>query len=119
MSNQFDHDAALEFDLFAGDFGDSDDVELNNRIVTARKEYTCFICYGDIAKGEVHRSATHKFDGELMAYRICNECCKAMASSVNYDFMNDEDGVENEQDPIDARYALGHERRERKGEVQS
>lgn len=112
MSNQFDHDAALEFDLFAGDFGDSDDVELSNKIVTGRGEYTCFICYGKIVKGEVHRSAVHKFDGEIMSYRVCYECCKAMASSVNYDFMNDDEGVEYEQDPIDARYALGHERRE-------
>lgn len=108
MSNQFDHDAALEFDLFAGDFGDSDDVELSNKIVTGRGEYTCFICYGPIVKGEVHRSAVHKFDGELMTYRVCNECCKAMASSVNYDCSDDDDDG---QGPIDARYALGYERR--------
>nr|DAP67519.1 MAG TPA: hypothetical protein [Caudoviricetes sp.] len=115
----FDHDAALDFDLFAGDFGDSGDVELSNKIVTGRGEYTCFICYGKIVKGEVHRSAVHKFDGEIMSYRVCNECCRAMASSVNYDFMSDDEGVEDEQDPIDARYALGRERRESKGEVQS
>ena len=115
MSNEFYHDAALEFDLFAGDFGGSDDVELSNKIVTGRGEYTCFICFGAIVKGEVHRSAKHKFDGELMSYRVCNEFCKAMASSVNYDFMNDDEGVEDEQDPINARYALGFERRESKG----
>lgn len=117
MSEQLDHDAALAFDLFAGDFGDSDDVELSNKIVTGRGAYICFICYGPIVKGEIHRSAVHKFDGELMTYRICNECCKAMASSVNCEFTDDDsDG----QEAIEARYSLGYERRKGKaGEVQS
>lgn len=99
---------ALDFDLFAGDFGDSDDVELSNKIVISRREYICFICYGTIVKGEVHRSAVHKFDGEIMTYRVCNECCKAMVSSINYDLSDDNDDG---QEPIDARYALGEQRR--------
>ncbi|MGO0198168.1 hypothetical protein ACTJOD_24715 [Citrobacter freundii] len=99
---------ALDFDLFAGDFGDSDDVELSNKIVTGRGEYICFICYGAIAKGESHRYAVHKFDGEIMTYRVCYECCKAMVSSVNYDHSDDTDDG---QEPIDARYALGEQRR--------
>lgn len=101
---------ALDFDLFAGDMGDSDDIELSNKIVKGRKEYTCFICNGPIAIAESHRYAVHKFDGEMMTYRCCNECCLAMVSSVNGDFIDDEtcDG----DDPIDARYALGQGRRE-------
>lgn len=107
-TNKQDLDSALDFDLFAGDFGDSDDVELSNKIVTGRGEYICFICYGAIVKGEVHRSAVHKFDGEIMTYRVCNECCKAMVSSINYDSSDvNDDG----QEPIDARYALGEQRR--------
>ncbi|MBA5203073.1 hypothetical protein H2Y57_05150 [Pectobacterium aroidearum] len=109
LNNQFDHDAALDFDLFAGDFGDSGDVELSNKIVTGRGEYTCFICYGGIAKGEIHRSAVHKFDGEIMSYRVCNECCIAMAHSVNYDYLDDGDDG---QDPIDKRYAMAKTRSE-------
>ena len=107
---------ALDFDLFAGDFGDSDDVELSNKIVSGRGEYTCFICYGAIAKGEVHRSAVHKFDGDIMTYRVCNECCKAMVSSVNYDFSDDNDDG---QGLINARYALGEQRRTELKGVQS
>lgn len=95
---------ALDFDLFQGDFGGQDDVELSNKIVTGRKQYTCFICYGDIRPGEVHRSAVWKFDGELMTYRCCNICCKAMVDSVNGDYLDTQDGG----DPIDARYELGY-----------
>ncbi|XUV82747.1 hypothetical protein ACREYP_04780 [Enterobacter sp. TMH.L2] len=98
---------ALDFDLFAGDMGDCNDIELSNKIVKGRKEYTCFICCGPIAAGEIHRYAVHKFDGEIMTYRGCNACCVAMVSSVNGDF-DEESG----EDPIEVRYALGEERRE-------
>lgn len=93
---------ALDFDLFEGDFGTPGDTELSNKIVISRGEYKCHICHGPVLKGEVHRRATWKFDGELMSYRCCNECCKAMVASVNGDYEED--------DPIEARYALGHER---------
>ena len=99
-------DDALEFDLFEGDFGTPGDTERSNKIVTGRREYKCHICAGPIAKGEVHRSAKWKFDGELMPYRCCNACCVAMVASVN--------GEYEENDPIEARYALGHERKELK-----
>lgn len=94
---------ALDFDLFAGDFGTPGDTELSNKIVTSRGEYKCHICAGEILKGEIHRSAKWKFDGELMPYRCCNECCVAMVKSVNCEY--------EEEDPIEARYALGHQRR--------
>ncbi|EAN9829204.1 hypothetical protein ET371_00555 [Salmonella enterica] len=98
-----DLDAALDFDLFEGDFGTPFDTELSNKIVTSRGEYKCHICAGEILKGENHRSTTWKFDGELMSYRCCNECCMAMVKSVNCEYEED--------DPIEARYALGHQRR--------
>ncbi|WP_213064003.1 hypothetical protein, partial [Escherichia coli] len=53
-----------------------------------------------------HRSTTWKFDGELMSYRCCNECCVAMVKSVNYEY--------EDKDPVEARYALGGERRRAK-----
>ncbi|EBN6400991.1 hypothetical protein LJK58_000876 [Salmonella enterica] len=96
-------DDALDFDLFEGDFGTPTDTELSNKIVISRGEYKCHICHGSISKGEIHRSAAWKFDGELMSYRCCNECCVAMVKSVNCEY--------EEEDPIEARYALGHERR--------
>ncbi|UJL36153.1 IST3 family protein [Pantoea agglomerans] len=107
MYSKDEIDGALDFDLFQGDFGDQDDVELSNKIVTGRKKYTCFVCYGDIQPEEIHRSMVCKFDGELMTYRCCNICCKAMVVSVNGDYLETEDG----EDPIDARYALGDQLR--------
>lgn len=98
-------DDALDFDLFQGDFGEAGDSELSNKIVKGQKEYTCHICAGPIAIGELHRANTWKFDGQLMHYRCCNACCVAAVASVNCDY--------EENDPIDARYALGdHRRRE-------
>lgn len=94
---------ALDFDLFEGDFGTPGDTELSNKIVTSRGEYKCHICAGEILKGEIHRSSTWKFDGELMSYRCCNSCCAAMVKSVNCEY--------EEEDPIEARYALGHQRK--------
>ncbi|UTJ46153.1 hypothetical protein NLZ15_14980 [Atlantibacter subterranea] len=103
MLEQNTIDDALDFDLFEGDFGAPGDTELSNKIVSSRGEYKCHVCGGQIVKGEFHRSTTWKFDGELMSYRCCNECCTAMVSSVNGDY--------EEGDPIEARYRLGHERR--------
>ena len=103
-TNKQDLDSALDFDLFEGDFGEPGDTELSNKIVTGRGEYKCFVCRSKILKGEIHRSATWKFDGEIMSYRCCNECCVAMVASVEGDY--------EENDPIELRYALGHERKE-------
>ncbi|MCS3605301.1 hypothetical protein [Erwinia rhapontici] len=92
-------DDALDFDLFQGDFGEPGDSELSNKIVKGRGVYCCYVCNGEIAKGETHRSAVWKFNGEIMSYRCCNACCIAMVSSINCDYEED--------DPIDARYLLG------------
>lgn len=100
--NKDEQDSALDFDLFSGDFGESGDCELSNKIVKGRQKYTCFVCHGDIQPGEIHRYTTWKFS-EIHTYRCCNECCKSMVSSVECDYEED--------DPIDARYALGDQRR--------
>jgi hypothetical protein len=100
-------DDALDFDLFQGDFGEPGDSELQNGIVKGRKPYQCFICAGEILKGEIHRRAVWKFDGELHTYRCCNTCCVCMISSMNGDH---HDTIEGE-DPIDVRYSLGEMRR--------
>ncbi len=104
MTNKQALEDALDFDLFEGDFGTPGDTELSNKIVTGRGEYSCHICHGAILKGEIHRSTTWKFEGELMSYRCCYECCRAMVSSVN--------GEYEEHDPIEDRYSLGHKRAE-------
>lgn len=114
MSNKLTSDQssnALEFDLFQGDFGSPGDCELSNKIVTSRGKYICFICHGPIIKGEEHRSAAYKFDGEIMSYRCCNACCVAMASSVSCDYIDILNEESDDLDPIDARYALGEERK--------
>lgn len=97
MSRELLQDA-LEFDLFDGDFGEPGDSALTDKIVKGRQKYHCFVCEGDIQPGELHRYSVWKF-GELMTYRCCNECCKAMVISVNDDY--------EEEDPIDHRYELG------------
>lgn len=89
---------ALEFDLFDGDFGEPGDSELTNKIVRGRQKYRCFVCEGEILPGEFHRYSVWKF-GEIVTYRCCNECCKAMVISVNDDYEDD--------DPINHRYELG------------
>ncbi len=105
ISEPLDLNDALDFDLFQGDYGAPGDTELANKIVTGRGVYKCFICKGEISKGERHRSCTWIFDGELMSYRCCNPCCVAMVASVNCDYEED--------DPIDARYSIGEKRSKR------
>lgn len=111
MTSKDELQDALDFDLFQGDFGEPADTELSNEIVLGRKIYTCFICCEEIQPGEIHRSAKWKFDGDLMSYRCCNACCRAMVQSVNGDYLETELG----EDPIDARYALGEKARAAKG----
>ncbi|MFZ1875033.1 MAG: hypothetical protein WAU54_19995 [Chania sp.] len=98
---------ALDFDLFAGDFGEPGDRCLSNKIVKCRKAHRCHICEGSTVPGEKALSATYVFSGELHSYYCCTACVDAMAKSVtcDYDLESDEDPI----DPIDARYALGDE----------
>ncbi|MCL2892508.1 hypothetical protein [Brenneria tiliae] len=98
-----DIEDALDFYLFDGDFGEPGDRELSDKIVKGRKNHTCFVCAGEIQKGELHRVSTWIFYNKPATQRCCNSCCVAMVASVNSDYEED--------DPLDARYALGSERR--------
>lgn len=66
---------------FEGDFGDSRDKILPNKIVITTKESECFLCHKKILKGEKTRGLCAIFDGDLMSYRWCSECCHAMSIS--------------------------------------
>lgn len=78
----------LECDMFEGDFGGHDDRCLMNKIVVARKSKTpCHFCELQTKPGTKIRIATYVFDGEIMNYRWCNDCCNHMA-------VYDHDGLE-------------------------
>lgn len=93
---------ALDFDMFAGDFGDGTDRCLYDKIVKVRKEHRCHICDGETKVGELARSAKWIFDGELMSYYCCQECVIAMAKSEA-----DDDDEEDCGALIESRYAIG------------
>lgn len=73
---------ALNCDPFEGDFGDSGDRALRDKIVRFRKAGECHICSQDVVPGTMGRSLTMSWvsDG-LMSYRFCTLCTEAMASS--------------------------------------
>lgn len=71
----------LSDDPFAGDFegcGDSDRVLLD-KMVTNRKGGICNTCGGECAPGTRNRVRTEVYDGQLMRFRWCQGCCRAMA----------------------------------------
>ena len=76
-------DDVLAVDPFEGDFGMPGDLTLKNKIVTARKAGECHLCGGQVEPGTRVRVMTEKFEGRLLYYRWCNECCKAMGESWN------------------------------------
>jgi hypothetical protein len=71
----------LACDPFAGDYGgaSADDRILSDRIVTARKGGECQTCAGPVQPGTRIRTRTEVYDGDLMSFRWCTECCEAMA----------------------------------------
>lgn len=71
----------LNYNQFQDDFGDQSDLTFKDRLVKARKEYSCTYCYGQIFPKEIYRYEVHRFDGEVRTYRSCNHCCDAMAKS--------------------------------------
>ena len=76
---QFDESACLNANPFEGDFGEPGDRILQDKIVTTRKPAQCGCCHGTTEVGERTRSIKAVFDGQLMSYRFCSECCHAMA----------------------------------------
>ena len=82
----FDENECLKYDPFEGDFGSPSDVILKDKIGFARKSGECHICTHDIVKGEKIRMLTAVFDGTLVRYHWCSECCAAMAATWSDDF---------------------------------
>lgn len=80
-----DHSAfeldVIAYDPFAGDFGGSDDRDFSDKMARAAKDHPdCQNCGEVILKGERHRHKVAKFDGEMMSWRWCWQCCVAMAA---------------------------------------
>ena len=103
-------ESALHFNPFEGDFGSCGDRTLKNKIVKFRKPHVCHICDAETKVGETGRNLVEIFEGEIGSFYFCQECCVAMAKSV--------DGAEEEDDDegaggceIDLRYELGEKRR--------
>ena len=84
-------DRVLEFDPFEGDFGDQGDLVLSDKIVKVRKERECSHCGSLIKIEEYARSMSAKFDGELMSYTWCSECCDLMHTIVKSEDSDDEE----------------------------
>ncbi|ORJ13441.1 hypothetical protein A7D02_07455 [Aeromonas salmonicida] len=102
-------ESALHFNPFEGDFGSCGDRTLKNKIVKFRKPHICHICDAETKVGETGRNLVEIFEGEIGSFYFCQECCVAMANSVDGDEDGDEDGFE-----INRRYELGNERRQSK-----
>lgn len=75
--------AACSYNPFDGDFGDSGDRELRDKIVAFRFSHDCCLCPATIRKGEIGRSLTMLWaDGApapVATYRYCRACTEAMA----------------------------------------
>ena len=71
----------LSCNPFEGDFGNSSDRILENKIVKGRAEVVCHLCGRKTVPGTSHRTMKAVFDGQFMSFRWCEECCKAMALS--------------------------------------
>lgn len=77
----FNEQMCLETNPFEGDFGSPSDKTLKDKIVTTRKSCHCGMCKQAIVAGERSRVLVAIFDGDLMHYRFCSACCKAMELS--------------------------------------
>lgn len=95
------YNEALDFNLFEGDFGCQSDTQLTSKIVKVRKEHECHICSSKTKVGSYARHDVWIFDGEFMKYYVCQDCLDAIIQYENEDW-NEED----EQDPVDKRYAM-------------
>lgn len=81
----------LEFDPFGGDFGEQGDTIFSDKVVKIRKERNCSHCKTHINRGEYARAMSAKFDGQLMSYTWCSECCNLMHSIVVSEENDDEE----------------------------
>lgn len=71
----------LAYDPAASDKDDGGVKILNDRIATARKATTCWLCGGAIVPGTLIRLETAVLDGSIKTSRTCQDCCDAMARS--------------------------------------
>lgn len=71
----------LSDDPFAGDYGGAcaGDGLLSDKMVTTRGGGTCHSCAGQCAPGTRNRVRVEVYDGELMRFRWCQQCCFGMA----------------------------------------
>ena len=111
------YEETLDFDLFEGDFGSSDDKEIDNKIVKVRKEHECHICSMNTPTGSYARYDVWIFDGEFMKYYVCQDCLDAIIQYENEEYdedvgLTDEAQLhrqslqEDELTPVDKRYRL-------------
>lgn len=101
---------ALRFYPFEGD--ETDTRLLSDKIVTARRMHPrCQICEGEIGAGERHRAMTeiNRENGQIMTFRFCNRCCRAMAHPDTFDTGR----------LINSRYSVGEHRRSQKLNIES
>lgn len=72
----------LSEDPFAGDFeggGDSDRI-MSDKMVTNRNGGECHTCASVCLPGSRNRVRVEVYDGELMRFRRCQSCSRAMAA---------------------------------------
>jgi len=69
---------------------------ISDKIVLARKDTTCMICFQPAYAGTHHRVETAVVDGEMRSCHYCEICCAAMAVAFDDDA------------PILARFALAN-----------
>lgn len=94
--------SALEYDPFAGDFGDQGDRMLSDKIVKFRRgDSLCRECRGRIRPGSLGRSLKMLWaDRGPVTYRVCEDCTNAMALAIETDDL----------EPMEARIELGMSR---------
>lgn len=79
---------ALDYDPFDGDFGRPGDRLLSDKLVTAKKEHSCFHCEGPIQPGTRYRSRAEIVEGSFTVFKWCEPCCEAMVTELtNYSSM--------------------------------
>ncbi len=69
-------------------FGDMDNDgarKISDKVVLARKDSTCCICFQVAPAGTHHRVETSVVDGEILSCHCCEICCAAMAVSLDDD----------------------------------
>ncbi|MCR4374205.1 MAG: hypothetical protein NUW22_05090 [Acidobacteria bacterium] len=92
-----DH-AVLCFIPWGGD--ESDVTTLSDKMVVARKEASCAICFGPIMPKDRVRAQVQVYDGKVRTFQFCVVCCAAMVR--RYFATSAEDEME-----IEDRYDLG------------